>query len=400
MNHCCRKALRPASVDSSALNGDEASREQEYRELGDGMRGPLALLLAGLATFTLMGFGQALIGPALTEMTRLFSLSPGSSGALVSAQWVGSAVGVTVMYLWSAHVTPRRALGMLALGATGLAVQPAWWVVIVSAVVFGTGYGMATAVFNPRVLRAFGARGASMLSLLNAAYAAGAIISPLAFVALGNTSRIAFGIAVVAYLAIWLFAGDRGGKGPTVHIPKTGFHFSWPILTFGAIGIGIEACLAGLGPTALVATGQSEEAAAQLLSAFFVAFLAIRILLGVSAHLFTAFYIYTAAMVWAVLASCAAIYWSPGPAFVAMGISAGMFFPGFFVTAIAKMGEDPRVTPVILGAGLVGGIGMPLALSLLTAGMGPLGFFWVMLAISLPTAAAALLLAPRMSRPD
>ena len=363
------------------------------------MRAHLGLLLVGLATLTLMGFGQALIGPALPEMTRLFGLAPGEAGALVSAQWIGSAVGVAVMYRWSAHVTPRRALGILALGAAGLALQPAWWVVLVSAVVFGTGYGMATAVFNPRVLRAFGPRGASMLSLLNAAYAAGAILSPLAFVALGNTSRIAFGLAVVAYLGICLFAADResAGAAPTAQT-QTGFRLHWPILCFGAIGIGTEACLAGLGPTALVATGQSEEAAARLLSAFFVAFLAVRVLLGASAHRFRSFDIYAAAMVLLVLAALAAIFVAPGPAFVAMGVAAGMFFPGFFVTAIRKMGEDPRVTPIILGAGLVGGIGMPLLLSILTPVLGPMGFFWLMLAISGPTTLAALVLAGRMAR--
>ena len=89
--------------------------------------GPHArLLLTGLATFVLMGFGQALIGPALPEMTRLFGLRDGTAGMLVSAQWVGSAVGVAAMYLWSQHVAPRLALALLALGAAGLAIQTGW----------------------------------------------------------------------------------------------------------------------------------------------------------------------------------------------------------------------------------------------------------------------------------
>lgn len=348
------------------------------------------LLLTGLATFVLMGFGQALIGPALPEMTRLFDLQPGAAGMLVSAQWVGSAVGVAVMYGWSRHVSPRLALAMLALGGAGLAVQPAWWAVLVSAVVFGTGYGMATAVFNPRVLRAFGARGASMLSLLNAAYAAGAIVSPLAFVALDNSSRLAFGFAVVAYLAIWLLSAEREKAADAPRPVQTGFRPHWPILIFAAIGIGIEASLAGLGPTALVRAGHGEEAAARLLSAFFLAFLLSRIGLGMVAHRFSSFTIYAAAIVLAVAAALVSVAGAPGPGFVAMGVSAGMFFPGIFVTGTRKMGDDPRVTPVILGAGLVGGIGMPVLLSALTAGMGPLGFFWLLLAITVPTALAAL----------
>lgn len=361
--------------------------------------GPHAgLLLTGLATFILMGFGQALIGPALPEMTRAFGLQDGRAGMLVSAQWIGSAVGVAAMYLWSQHVTPRLALAMLALGGAGLALQPGWGPVLVSAVVFGTGYGMATAVFNPRVLRAFWPRGASMLSLLNAAYAAGAIVSPLAFVALDNSSRIAFGIAVAAYAAIWLVAADREGGGAVARPARTGFRPHWPVLAFAAIGIGVEASLAGLGPTALVRAGHSEATAARLLSAFFLAFLLSRIVLGMVAHRFGSFTLYAAAIVLAVAAALVAVSGATGPGFVAMGVSAGMFFPGIFVTASRKMGEDPRVTPVILGAGLVGGIGLPPVLSALMAGMGPLGFFWLVLAITLPTALAALALMRGMAR--
>lgn len=361
--------------------------------------GPHArLLLTGLATFVLMGFGQALIGPALPEMTRLFGLQDGTAGMLVSAQWVGSAVGVTAMYLWSQHIAPRLALSLLALGAAGLAIQPGWAPVLLSAVVFGIGYGMVAAVFNPRVLRAFGARGASMLSLLNAAYAAGAIVSPLAFVALGNSSRIAFGLAAAVYVAIWLSAADREGGAEAPRPVQTGFRPHWPILIFTAIGIGVEASLAGLGPTALVRAGYGEEAAAQLLSAFFFAFLLARIVLGMVAHRFGSFVIYAAAILLAVAALLVAVSGATGAGFVTMGISAGMFFPGVFVTGSRKMGEDPRVTPVILGAGLVGGIGLPLALSALTAGMGPLGFFWLLLAITLPTAIAALASLRSMAR--
>ena len=361
--------------------------------------GPHArLLLTGLATFVLMGFGQALIGPALPEMTRLFGLRDGTAGMLVSAQWVGSAVGVAAMYLWSQHVAPRLALALLALGAAGLAIQPGWAPVLLSAVVFGIGYGMVAAVFNPRVLRAFGARGASMLSLLNAAYAAGAIVSPLAFVALGNSSRIAFALAAAVYVAIWLSAADREGGAEAPRPVQTGFRPHWPILAFTAIGIGVEASLAGLGPTALVRAGYGEEAAAQLLSAFFFAFLLSRIVLGMVAHRFGSFVIYAAAILLAVAALLVAVSGAAGAGFVTMGISAGMFFPGAFVTGSRKMGEDPRVTPVILGAGLVGGIGLPLALSALTAGMGPFGFFWLLLVITLPTAIAALAALRSMAR--
>ena len=358
------------------------------------------VLAMGLATFTLMGFGQGLIGPALPEMTRRFALPEGAAGLLVSAQWIGSAAGVAVMYQWSRHVSIRLAMALLAAGGAGLALQPGWLPVLLAAVVFGTGYGLSTAVFNPRVLRAFGGKGASMLSLLNASYAAGAIISPIAFVLLGNSSAPAFGFAAIAFLMICLLATDRRGSETPAVVAEggEGIRLHWPILGFAAVGIGLEACLVGLGPLALVRAGQGESDAAGLLSAFFVAFLLARVTLGMVAHHIASFTIYVAAILMMLIASLVAVTGLIGPAFVAMGVSAGMFFPAVFVTGTRKMGDDPRVTSIILGAGLVGGIGLPPILSAVSAGLGPLGLFWCVLGISVPTALAALAVARNMAR--
>ncbi|MDQ2066490.1 hypothetical protein Q9295_08900 [Xinfangfangia sp. CPCC 101601] len=365
-----------------------------------GLGSPLGVLLTGLASFTMMGFAQGLIGPALPELTRNFSLPEGAAGLLVSAQWGGSAIGVAAIYFWSHRITPRLALAILAVGGAGLTLQPSWVLMLISALVFGTGYGMATAVFNPRVLQAFQTRGASMVGLLNAAYAAGAILSPLAFVALGNSSMLAFGTAAAAYLVIWLFAAEPTREA-IVQSPskaRTGFKPHYPLLVFAALGIGLEATLAGLGPTALIRAGASEAQAAQLLSGFFFTFLAARLGLGLVADRIGSFTLYVAAMALTVLASGAAVMGQEGVAFVAMGASAGMFFPAIFVTGARKMGDDPRVTPVILGSALVGGIGMPLLVSWLGAGLGEMGFFWLVLAISAPAALAAALSLRSMAR--
>ncbi len=164
------------------------------------------------------------------------------------------------------------------------------------------------------------------------------------------------------------------------------------------MGVGIEASLIGLGPTALVAAGETEEAAARYLSAFFVLFLLARVVLSVMAHRVPAFGIYAFAMLWSVACALAAVLWHPGLAFVSLGLAAGMFFPGYYVTAARRMGEDPRVTPVILSAGLVGGIGAPFVAAALMGGLGERGFFWLVLGVTLPTALAALALFRPMNR--
>ncbi|MBD3764755.1 MAG: hypothetical protein IE927_08475, partial [Rhodobacterales bacterium] len=82
-------------------------------------------------------------------------------------------------------------------------------------------------------------------------------------------------------------------------------------------------------------------------------------------------------------------------AFVVMGAAAGLFFPCYYVTAAARMGDDPRVPPVIIGAGLAGGIGAPL----LVAPLGPAALFPAMAILALGLAAVGLLALRRMGRP-
>jgi MFS transporter, FHS family, glucose/mannose:H+ symporter len=97
-------------------------------------------------------------------------------------------------------------------------------------VIFGMGYGIATVVFNPRVLRAFGAKGPSMVSLLNAMFAVGAIVAPLGFVArVEPAGGLCRGGGLCAL--IWLAAGtgERVGGG------GAGWPFRNPIGSDGAV---------------------------------------------------------------------------------------------------------------------------------------------------------------------
>jgi MFS transporter, FHS family, glucose/mannose:H+ symporter len=360
------------------------------------------LLFAGVATFVMMGAGQSLYGPALPAFSRLFGVSVAEAGVLVSAHWVGCFIGVGFMYLRGAGITPRHALALMALGAAGVAALAGWWLTIGAAVIYGVGYGMSTAVFNPRVLRAFGAKGPSMLSLLNATFGVGAIAAPLIFVALGSDPRWSFGLTALVTAVIWVFAGAAGRGSVTPAGAVQAFAPHWAILGFGMVAVGLEACLIGLGPTALIAAGVAEVRAAELLSLFFVVFLMARVVLVFAAHLVPAFVLFTVAVAVAAGLSLGAALLSPAVFFVAMGAPAGLFFPGFYVTASRLMGEDIRVPPTIIAAGLVGGISAPLIIAPLMAGMGERGFFWLVAGITLVLALAAMLSLRRMGggRPD
>jgi fucose permease len=73
-----------------------------------------------------------------------------------------------------------------------------------------------------------------------------------------------------------------------------------------------------------------------------------------------------------------------------MGVSASLFFQGFFVTGVRKMGQDARVPSVIIASGLVGAIVMPLICAQLIGQMGSRGFFWLILGWSAVVLAAAV----------
>lgn len=362
----------------------------------DLIRTHAALLFAGVATFVLMGAGQALFGPALPVYVRDFALSEAEAGLFVALLWVGCFLGVGLMYFRGALVGPRHTLAVMALGAGGMALSPNWVLTLVGGVVFGMGYGMATAVFNPRVMRAFGARGPSMLSLLNATFGVGAIAAPLVFVWLGSDPALTFGVVAVALVVVWALARPAGRESVAPDGPVKAFRPHWGILAFGALAIGMEASLAGLGPTALIRAGVEETRASELLSLFFVVFLLARVGLIFIAHRVEPFVLYTAAVGSAAVFALGAAVWSPALCFVAMGASAGVFFPGYYVTASGRMGQDIRVPPTIVASGLVGAILTPLTLAPLVAGLGERGFFWVSAAILGTATVAALLSLPRM----
>jgi MFS family permease len=362
----------------------------------DLIRAHAGLLLAGIATFVMMGAGQALFGPALPVYVRDFSLSEGEAGLFVALVWVGCFLGVGLMYFRGALIGPRHTLAVMAVGTGVMALGPNWVLILLGGVLFGAGYGMATAVFNPRVMRAFGATGPSMLSLLNATFGVGAIAAPLVFVWLGSDPAWSFGIVALVLVAIWAGAGAAGREGVAQTGAVKAFRPHWAILSFGLVAIGMEASLAGLGPTALIRAGVAEDTASQLLSAFFVVFLLARVALIFVAHRVQPFQLYTVAVSSAAVFALGAVFLAPGPFFVAMGASTGLFFPGFYVTAAGKMGDDIRVPPTIVASGLVGAITAPLVLAPLSATLGDRGFFVLVAAILVAVSIAAVLSLRRM----
>jgi hypothetical protein len=346
------------------------------------LRAHRLLLVVGIAAFIVMGAGQSLYGPALPAFSRMYALGTGQAGLLISAHWVGCALGVGIMFLASHRVTPAHSCLMIGAGAGLVAAGIGWWPTLVGAFALGAGYGMATVMFNRRFLTTFGLRGPAMVSFVNAVFGIGAIGAPLVFVALGSQTVLAFaiitGLALITSLvALPLGPGVR--EGATANRP---YRLAPGILVLGILAIGTEACLIGLGPVALIALGTSEAEAARLLSAFFVAFLVVRLLLAAFANLMAPQHLLTGALASAAILSLGAVLASPAVCFVLLGASTGLFFPPYFVCATQLMGDDPRVTPTIIAGGLVGGILSPFGMAMILQLAGDTIFFWVVAGVT------------------
>jgi fucose permease len=352
-------------------------------------RADIALLIVGIVTFVMMGAGSSIYGPALPAFQRDYGLSPAAAGFLISAHWIGCALGVAAMYLRGEALEPRHATALMAVGAVIIMAGLGFAGMVVGALTFGAGYGCATAVFNPRILRAFGPRGGGMLSLMNATFAFGAIATPLVFVWLGSNVTLSFAIVAVIAVAAWLGAGLAGTSAPPPPRATGPFNPRLGLMSFAAISIGMEACMIGLGPTALIATGMAEETAARYLSLFFVAFLAARIVLIFVADRVPAFGLYLVSLAMMALFAFGAAMLDPAVFFVAMGLCVGLFFPTFYVAAAKVMGDDPRVSPTIIAAGLVGGISGPMMIGAVMGHLGQTGFFWVIAVLAAITAGLA-----------
>jgi fucose permease len=68
-----------------------------------------------------------------------------------------------------------------------------------------------------------------------------------------------------------------------------------------------------------------------------------------------------------------------------------LIFPAYFVEGMARMGHGPRVSPLIIAGGLVGGIGMPFVLARVAEVMGPNGLFLLLAGLASATAVVALI---------
>jgi MFS transporter, FHS family, glucose/mannose:H+ symporter len=147
--------------------------------------GLLAVLFVG---FILSGIATTIVGPMLPVFIRRWGLDDGQAGLFSTIQFLAALVGTLISGAWMAWrgYRPSLVTGYALIGY-GLATLNASAHVnaLAATASFGFGYGLITAGTNLYVAEAGGVRSASLLSLLNFTWGAGAMAcSPLIAMAL------------------------------------------------------------------------------------------------------------------------------------------------------------------------------------------------------------------------
>jgi len=183
----------------------------------EGHRNLLVLLFAG---FVLSGVATTIIGPMLPIFIRRWSLDDGQAGLFSTIQFLaalGGTLASSVIADWRGY-RPALVLGYALMGG-GLASLNAntHGVALAATAAFGLGYGLITPGTNLFVAELGGPKSASLLSQLNFAWGAGAMVcSPLIALALKHnglasllTGAAIFGGILMLGLSFVSFGGQK-----------------------------------------------------------------------------------------------------------------------------------------------------------------------------------------------
>jgi fucose permease len=312
------------------------------------------LFIAGSLAFVLIGIVGSIYGVALPAFTRAYGLEEGAAGLILTTNALGAVVAVLAATLGVPGLGARTATALIAIGTAGIAVMAGWHVTLAASTVVGAGFGLIATEVNRTFLAGFGPRGPGMVGLVNGISGIGSIAGPLLFVATGSSIVAVYGALAVLSTAL-IFSFDRRPPAGAV-AARTPVFRQWriTILLLNHISVCLEAGISGLGVTALIASGWSEEGAAGLAAGFFAALLIARVgLYWITKHV-AADVLFLVGTVGTAAAAALAAAGFHGVGYVLAGGFVGLSFPSFFVWGARVLGDDPRISAAILLSGLSG----------------------------------------------
>ena len=216
----------------------------------------LVLLFAG---FVLTGIEITVAGPLLPQFIARWSLSDSQAGVFFTVQFSASLAGVWLSSLITHYLGTRTSLvlgyfmvsvGLATLNASSMTIA------ILALTSLGIGYGLVVPPTNLTVAEIGGKRSASLVSLVNLAWGAGAVsCSPLVLLALKNgfLQQLLYFFAGFGFLLAisFLFSNFPEGHHATDsadavgNIPRVGLGTTVALAALYFLYVGVEASIGG-----------------------------------------------------------------------------------------------------------------------------------------------------------
>lgn len=338
---------------------------------------PRPALFAIGATYLAMGLVVSSYGPLLEHLTRRFGVSLPVAGATISVHFAASLFGVLIamrsMEKLPARVTVMTATGLVALGCVVAAVAPSWPVFMSAIAIIGLGFGALVLGLNQAVAYSAGTRRAALLSVLNSAYSAGEVVSPVlvALFAAQHFSTLFLAAAAIVLVLIPIDAGISGRLPVAAGVPGRPSPLVLIFVVATILYVGMENGIGGWMTSHLESTGLRSTTAASVTSGFWLALVVGRLLMSIApARLSERTIVITGSAV-ATLALLDAAF---GPAAPIAYVVAGLFIAPIFPTTIVWLARlrpgDARATSWIYPAASIGGTLGPGAIGVVIAGFG------------------------------
>jgi len=167
------------------------------------------------ATTTLLLFGAlaSLLGPLLISFSHRFHISLPAAGEVLSVFFVGALLGVPLGYLAVTRVRGQTMLAAMmlvaALGATIASWAHTWAELLAGIFVIGLSFGGVDFALNTLLVRTEAHRRGHRLSVVNAGYGVGAVLGPVAIIAVhpANFAWLFAATAIIALLVALFFRG-------------------------------------------------------------------------------------------------------------------------------------------------------------------------------------------------
>jgi fucose permease len=335
----------------------------------------MAIVAIG-ATYLVMGLVVSSYGPLLEHLTRRFAVSLPVAGATISVHFAASLLGVLVA-MRSVERLPGRttvmvATGLVAIGCVAAALAASWISFMAAIAVIGFGFGALVLSLNQLVAYSEGARRGPLLNVLNGAYSAGEVVSPV-LVALFAAQHFALLFAGAAVLSLVVIPGVAGiaGRLPFATGPGRPSRLVLTFVVAVVLYVGIENGTGGWMTSHLESTGLHSTQAATATSGFWLALVTGRVLVSVvparisePAIVLTGAFVATLALLIASLGTTAPV------AYVVAGLFIAPIFPTTIVWLARMRPGDSRATSWLYPAASIGGTFGPGAIGIVVAGFG------------------------------